>query len=212
MIKFEKIRDLVGRSNATIIEVGAHDGTDTQAFLDAFPHCTVIAFEPEERAIRKFRERIHSDRVRLVESAVGSLSGQSVFFPSSGNMPNNNETWAQNWDYSGSIKQPDRHLTVYPWVKYADPVKVPIVRLDDWTTEHKLRGVDFIWADVQGAEGDLITGALQTLKQTRFFYTEYSNQNLYKDQSNLAAITALIPDFEIIEVYQDDVLLRNKLL
>ncbi|MEN9248224.1 MAG: hypothetical protein Q6L50_08560 [Gloeomargarita sp. GMQP_bins_120] len=41
-----------------------------------------------------------------------------------------------------------------------------------------MRPYDFIWADVQGAEVDLIQGGLQALANTRYFYTEYANTEL----------------------------------
>jgi len=72
--------------------------------------------------------------------------------------------------------------------------------------------IDFIWADVQGAEVDLIRGAETTLARTRFFYTEHSNQELYEGQINLRAMLKLLPNFKLARKYPNDALLKNKLL
>jgi hypothetical protein len=83
------------------------------------------------------------------------------------------------------------------------------MKLDSWNRQQNLERFDFIWADVQGAEGDLVDGGLETLSKTRFFYTEYSNREWYEDQVTLAQLTAKLPHFEIIGQTGRDVLLRN---
>ena len=70
--------------------------------------------------------------------------------------------------------------------------------------------IDLIWADVQGAEGDLIEGGRQALARTRYFYTEYDDQELYEGQIPLAKLLSLLPEFEIVPRYRWDVLLRNR--
>jgi hypothetical protein len=72
------------------------------------------------------------------------------------------------------------------------------------------RIVDFIWADIQGAEVDLIKGGTETFKRVKYFYTEYANSEYYEGEIGLPEICAMLPDFEIIEDYGGDVLLKNK--
>jgi hypothetical protein len=74
------------------------------------------------------------------------------------------------------------------------------------------RIIDFIWADIQGAEINLIKGGKNTFKNVKYFYTEYSNGNLYKGDKGLKGILKLLPNFEIECDYQGDVLLKNKYL
>jgi hypothetical protein len=62
---------------------------------------------------------------------------------------------------------------------------------------------------VQGAEEQLIKGGLETLSKTRYFYTEYSDRELYENQINLKAIQSLIPDFKFICFYASNVLFKN---
>jgi hypothetical protein len=69
--------------------------------------------------------------------------------------------------------------------------------------------VTLIWADVQGAEGQLIEGGKRTLSQTRYLYTEYSNHELYSDQLSLKKLLAILPGFKIMKIWTNDVLLVN---
>ena len=91
-------------------------------------------------------------------------------------------------------------------------MRVPVRRLDSWAKEQGVGAIDFIWADVQGAEGDLIAGAKATLAKARFFYTEYSNDEWYAGQPTLADIAHMLTGFSILRRYEMDVLFKNNAL
>ena len=99
---------------------------------------------------------------------------------------------------------------VHPWVKFEKTITVSTCRLDDWCAENGVKQVDFIWMDVQGAEGDVIAGAPKILQETRFLYTEYSNKELYDGQPSLKRLLAQLPSFDVVARYEGDVLLRNR--
>jgi hypothetical protein len=100
-------------------------------------------------------------------------------------------------------------LQIWPWVKFDTQIEVPIVTLDSWAEAPGVDEVDFIWADVQGAESDLVDGASRILRTARYFYTEYSNNECYEGQIILAALAAKLPDFRLVRRYESDVLFRN---
>lgn len=206
----EEIRDLIGKDAPVILEIGANCGQTTGELIKSMPRATIFAFEPDPRAIAKFRQNINEPRVRLHECAVGATNGTISFHQSSG--AEHLAEYAQGWDQSGSIRKPQSHLQVWPWVKFEKQIEVPIVRLDDWAQQHGITSVDFIWADVQGAESDLIEGASRVLASTRYFYTEYSNSEWYEGQVTLPGLVQMLPDFELLRRYQMDVLFRNRTL
>ena len=82
--------------------------------------------------------------------------------------------------------------------------------MDTWYEDQDLDIVDFIWADVQGAEEELILGAKHILSRTKYFYTEYSNEELYKNQINKKTILEMLPWFEERKDYGTNVLLKNR--
>ncbi|EHK54593.1 nodulation protein NoeI [Mesorhizobium alhagi CCNWXJ12-2] len=151
--------------------------------------------------------KLHLDKVRLFEIAISNRNGRIDFHPS------NADGSAKEWDQSGSIRQPKNHLVEHDWVRFDRPISVETRRLDDWCSEADLSRIDFIWMDVQGAESDVIAGGRQTLSNTRFIYTEYSDHELYEGQLSLQAILDLLPSFEVVTCYPDgvegNVLLRN---
>lgn len=185
-----------------IFEIGAHIGTDTVQ-LAALPGATVHAFEPDPRNNVPALANVIFNRV-----AVGAQDGQAEFTPSA-----KRGTW--DWTCSGSLRKPKEHLTSWPTVTFGEPIKVDVVTLDSYCREHGIDVIDFIWADVQGAEVDLIRGGFKALKRTRHFYTEYSWKELYEGQVNLAGIMLLLgPAWRVVQVFPSpedyaDVLFEN---
>ena len=205
-IKASELKALIGKDDPVIIELGANVGQTTEGFLQAMPNAKIFCFEPDPRAIRKFKDRISSPRVKLFETAVGNQNGVVTFNQSSG------EGAARDWDQSGSIRKPKRHLEVWPWVKFEAQIEVPIVRLDDWATRENIGAVDLIWADVQGAEGDVIAGGISVLKNCRLFYTEYGAIEWYEGQISLDELCDPLFDLGLVlyRKFSMDALFVNK--
>jgi FkbM family methyltransferase len=203
-----EIRNLLGTETPVILDIGANCGQTTAELLRVLPGARIFAFEPDPRAIAKFRQNINHPQVQLQECAVGATNGTITFHQSSG--AEHLAEYPEGWDQSGSIRKPRSHLQVWPWVKFDKQIEVPIVRLDDWAREHAISSVDFIWADVQGAESDLIDGASRTLGSARYFYTEYSNSEWYEGQITLQDLVEKLPDFELVRRYPMDALFRSR--
>lgn len=212
---FKEVRRLIGREDAIILDVGSNDGSDTNRFLARFPRGSVYSFEPDPRAIARWRKNVVSDRAVLFECALGAVDGEAEFHMSSGE-----ERGAAadgglpaEHDSSGSLRAPKTHLKRWPWVKFEKKINVQVRTLDSWAAEQKIERVDFIWADVQGAEGDFIAGAGATLRKSRYFYTEYSNDEWYEGQITLDKISELLgPEFVMLERWRMDALFINQAL
>ncbi len=202
------IRGLVGRDDPLIVEVGANAGQTTRELLHAMPRATLHAFEPDPRAIAKFRQQAWPPGVRLHECALGAVAGQATFHQSAGeeHLPG----YEAGWDQSGSIHRPLGHLQKWPWIRFDRQITVPVTTLDAWAAEQGITAVDFIWSDAQGAEGDLIDGASGLLPRVRYLYTEYCNGEIYEGQPDLAQLAAKLPDFELVRRFQWDALFRNR--
>lgn len=196
------------------LEIGANDGSDTNRMLENFPEVSIYCFEPEPRAIALFRKNVASNRAHLQEIAVGAADEKRTFYRSGGSPPGSESEFPDGWHLSGSLREPLKHLTVHPWCRFSEDAtfKVDVRRLDGWTAANGIEAIDFIWADVQGAELDLIAGGIRTLANTRFFYTEYSDQELYRGQGTLRDILDALPMFSVHTVFRHDVLLINNSL
>jgi FkbM family methyltransferase len=165
----DSLRDLLGTDAPVILDIGANDGTHTKTFLKLFPKAIIYAFEPDPRAVARFRANINigDPRVKLFEGAIGDQDGEAEFHVSSGfppgTTPEHKVKFPLGWDLSGSLRAPKKHKEIWPWCKFESTIKVPVLRLDTWADFNDVRKIDFIWADTQGAEGDLITGGKMTL-------------------------------------------------
>lgn len=204
-LRIEKIKGLIKSENPVILEIGANCGQTTIELLNVFPKAKIYCFEPDPRAISKFRQSIKAPNVQLIEAAIGANSGYVMFHQSSG------AEWIDpaGWDHSGSIRKPKTHLEVWPWVKFEKTIPVPMIKLDEWVKDNDIGTVDFIWADVQGAESDLILGALETLKSTKFFYTEFSDVEWYEGQINFETLTTLLGNFKLLHKFENDALFMS---
>jgi FkbM family methyltransferase len=180
------------------LELGAHRGADT-AWLAGVPDVTLHAFEPDPRNVQP-----RGTNATVHRAAVCDRDGRGQLILS-------REGWGREWTYSSSLRRPKNHLQRFP-VTFGDAVEVELVALDTFYREHGLELVDFVWADVQGAEADVVRGGLAALRNTRYLYTEYSDDELYEGQATLAEILALLPDFRVLELWPEDVLLENRRL
>jgi FkbM family methyltransferase len=186
---------LGGPGRKQILELGAHQGDDT-AWLALIPGATVHAFEPDPR-----NHVPGGANVMVNRTAIGERDGRQPFVLSASG-------WGREWTYSSSLKQPKNHLNRYP-VSFGETVEVEVMRLDTYCRERVPGVIDFIWADIQGAEADMIRGGLDTLARTRHLYTEYSDDELYAGQATLAELLAMLPGFRVLELWEEDVLLEN---
>lgn len=209
-ISGEEIRQLVGQS-PIMLEIGSHNGSDTASFLEAMPEMRLFCFEPDQRPIASFKETIGDDsRVTLYEKAVADVDGALPFYASTGKAGG-----FDDWDFSGSLCEPTGHRKYSPAITFKAPAPVPCVRLDTWYTETLWPGtpIDFIWADCQGAQRQLLAGAATTLGATRYLYIEAHNRPympLYEGEPTQSELIALLPGFQPLAVYErDNVLFCN---
>lgn len=204
----DEIKRLLGKEEPIIVEVGANNGCDTIEFLQTFEKIKIYCFEPDPRALEEFKSRIRDPRCELFEVAVSDKNGEQIFHLSDGRNSSN-----QRYIGSSSLKKPFKHLVAFPEVVFNDSIKVKTLTLDEWSERKKIQNIDLVWADVQGAERELIMGGCETFaRKVRYFYTEFSNNELYKDQPTLNEILQLLPGYTVFKIYTSNILLKNSQL
>jgi 2-O-methyltransferase len=184
------------RGGKIFLEIGSHIGTDT-AWMAELCDVTIHAFEPDPRNQQPARDNVVQHRAAIAEH-----DGRAPFILS-------RHGWGQEWTYSSSLMKPKNHLHHFP-VTFGETIEVETITLDTYCRREGLGIIDFIWADIQGAEGEMIRGGLETLQRTRYLYTEYSDDELYEGQVTLRDILSMLPDFRVLELWPDDVLLENR--
>lgn len=199
----------------TIVELGAHVGMHTRLFRWLFPKARIWAFEPDPRNIAEIKRLGVDKSVHIVEAAIGDHDGTMTMHLSSGKVKAGDpRTSLSNWTFSSSLKQPRGHLKRFQWVKFPHTAKVKVITLDTFVREQGIDVIDFLWADVQGAEDMMIAGGQQALARTRYLFTEYSDEQLYEGQIGLEEILRRLPGgpgaWDVHKNYGDDALLRNR--
>jgi len=199
-----EIKRLLNKENPTILEIGCANGQDSRDFLNTFSDIKIYCFEPEPKNIKIVKETINDQRHYLFEGVVSDIDGELEFNRSRVDDPD-------VLSFSGSIKKPKEHLNTWPSIKFDQVIKVPSVTLDTFCKNKKINFIDFIWADVQGAEENIIKGGKNTfMDKVKYFYTEYSNVEYYEGQANLEKILQLLGNnWSVVHNYGEDVLLKN---
>jgi len=182
----------------TFLELGSHCGIDT-AWMAEIPGARIYAVEPDPRNHQPKRPNLLVD-----QAAISDFDGQGLLTLSK-------QGWGKEWTFSSSIKEPLNHLQRYP-VTFGESVPVQMMTLDSFCERHGIGVIDFILADVQGAEAEMIRGGSAALARTRYLFTEYSDDQLYRGQPSLSEILAMLPTFRVLELWPDDVLLENQAL
>lgn len=129
-------------SNDVVLDCGANMGVFSA--YAASKKCQVFAFEPTRELIPiiKRHSMLNGSRITVVESAVSDLIGKIGFIKDSYNCGAN----AIVDQYNDSDET------------------VSCTTIDDFVKQNKLKRVDFIKADIEGAERKMLHGAYNTLK------------------------------------------------
>lgn len=182
----------------TFIEIGAHRGQDTQ-WMAAIPGVLMHAFEPDRR-----NELPSLDNVTFHRKAIASHDGHCPFILSERDVDWGIETG------SSSIRKPAAHLTIHPTTRFVATIEVECVTLDSFIKEWNIKRIDFNWTDAQGAEGDIIDGGAEAFGITKWWWTEYSNDEQYEGQIGLDEILRRLGrSWRVAMLLPRDVLLEN---
>lgn len=131
-----------------VFEFGAHEGWDTQALL-AILHAPILyALKPDSRNLALLRKKGLHRQAHIVPAAIGAHNGVIRLFQS---------TKSMGIPFAGasSIRAPQAPLD---WLEFGTSEEVRVVTFDRLCAANGIRHIDFVWADVQGAECDLIWG------------------------------------------------------
>lgn len=219
---------LSDRPNPVVLEIGCNDGTDSMPLYNAIAGVRLFCFECDPRPLQRFYSRLDptyaykpgcgalllegpNKRLTLLDVAVGNIDGEADFHQSGGTIDG---AHLKDWDLSGSLKKPLGHLERHKWCKFEQTMKVTVTKLDTWWKAQGSPAIDFIWLDVQGAEGDVFDGGREALQRTHYVYTEFNDYKkpLYEgDLNQQQTLQRLGPDWEQVGIYEGyNLLCRNK--
>jgi FkbM family methyltransferase len=174
------VPDLAILDGGLIVDVGAHEGSWTDAVLQISPTFKVIAVEPQDDLREVIGGRFAGDaRVTVDGRALSDHIGESTF----------NLLGAS---VNGSLHQPrPRMNSVYGsgWERERT-ITVPTTTLDQLVGDNP---VALLKIDVQGAEAEVLRGAQGALKRTNIvmlevtFFSHYDGDTTFVDLHSMMA-------------------------
>jgi len=185
-IKAELLRLFKKKQKLIIIDIGGCEGEESIRYSRLFPDSSIFCFEPLPKNQKKIEENIakyNIKNVQLIPDALSDEEGEQQFYVSSGRP--NDVNLASDWDFgnkSSSLLPPDKHLELYPWVKFKEVIKVNAQKLSSFVIRKNIFEIDFIHMDVQGAELKVLVGAESFMKKIKVIWLEVSDVALYQNQ------------------------------
>lgn len=155
---------------STIIDCGAHSGSDTRELARLWPAATIHAIEPVTEIHRQLvQHTFELCNVVRHRVAIGIADGVAELHVSSGRS-----------NASSSLLPPTGHLAAHPAVKFEQKEAVDVMTFDSWARAHGVEAVDLMWLDMQGMEINCLTASPRLLARTRAIYTEVMTSELYR--------------------------------
>lgn len=199
-------------------EVGVFDGKTSNGFYSMV--CAndrsdnkYFAFEPDSRNYDKIVSNdnfpIKKSGVELIKKALNSKTGIFKLFCSSGKQ----EGGENEYDCCSSLLEPDEVNELFPFIKFEETEEVDCITIDDFCSEKNIDYIDFIFADIQGAELEMLKGAESMISKIKFLFLEKSdNQKLYANQPLTEDLIKYLSDrgFEVAKKFDSDILFYNK--
>lgn len=190
-----------------VVELGAYQGEECDWIHRAAPTAKHIMVEPDPRNI----DAIHSRWSRLyrddfvVQAAIADYIGVAEFHQCEATGARAGEIG------SGSIRRPTGHLEYFPWMKFPSIIRVPAITLNSLFAGQHLSRIDLLWADLQGAERDMIAGGGIALSHTRYLFIEAERVEMYEGQATRDELLAMLgQQWSIVEEFEYNILLQNE--
>jgi FkbM family methyltransferase len=161
-----------------IIHIGANKGQEVVDYKESGIR-PVVLIEPLEDPFRRLVSAIADEPGFFpVCECLSDVSGRKVDFHI-----------ASNGGQSSSYFPPEKHLELYPHVKFDQKIEMTTRTLDEviesLSTDLDARQLDYISLDTQGSELDILKGGMNALSNAKFVFSEVSFPGLYKGAPDL---------------------------
>jgi len=177
------LRELEGRLDLTVIDVGASEGDFTAGLARTVGVRRALLIEPQPKRCSQMTARFADDRFKVINAAVGDREDRIRMD-------------VLNSDYSSSILPVRRDRPEFFGavdVNVRETIDVRLAPLDALCSENAFPGpYDILKIDVQGAEHLAIAGAKETLERTGMLWVEVSYQTQYDEAVTIDSIIRLL--------------------
>lgn len=193
-----------------IVEIGAHDGRTSDLLrLLCRERPRYKAFEPDSRNFRTMR----AAGLDPISVAIASEKREARWFASKGETPG---VKGRVHTDSSSLMQPTKHLQDHPWCEFEEtivlcqPLDYALYGIESNDAGH-YHHIDLIWADVQGAQLEVIRGGKHALRATDYLFIEVHPEPLYAGEPTFEELRRELEEvtgqkWAVLKRYEADVL------
>ena len=188
VLNLEQLKEKYNLNIKGVIHVGAHHGEE----YDVYEKLNIknkIFFEPVSTNFKILNENVGSKAI-LVNKAVGNENKKISI---------NIET--ANNGQSNSILNPKLHLQQYPHIQFNSIEEVDMVKLDDYIENNN--EYNFINADVQGYELEVLKGASTLLQNIDYIMLEINRAEVYENCPMVEEIVSFLSNYGFKLVEED---------
>lgn len=170
----------------TIFDIGSRDGHQSVEFKNWFPEAKIIAFEANPNQISEMKRVTNGYDIQIVQKALGNYNGKTKFFICRNNVG------------ASSLFKVNDHLRSKEWPQYE--IETGIVRLDTWCSDNKIKEIDLLWMDVQGAEKVVAEGIGDLLYNVKAICSEAEIEHMYHGSSLKKDLDELLSKYGFEEI------------
>jgi FkbM family methyltransferase len=166
----------------TILDVGVRGGIE-DVWTSRLEQLRVFGFDADEGECAKLADRFPSPRLRFVPLALGATVGPATLYRTED-------------PACASLYPPDDDTAaLYPALsvtRLAGTSPVGLATLDAWADEEGVTDVSYIKLDAQGAELDILRGAVRLLERVWALRVEVEFNPIYREQPLFGDVDAFL--------------------
>lgn len=163
----------------TVVELGSRDGLNAEILHNTFSESKIYSFECNPATIDICRKKFSSlKRAKLIEKAVADKNGNLTFYPVDQDKSEKTNWSDGNPGASSLFKVSDR----YDEKLVQNIITVPAIKLSSFVKFEKIKSIDLLFMDIQGAELIALKGLEDEIDNVKIIHTEVSFLELYEKQ------------------------------
>ena len=174
-----------------IFDVGAHQGESAEYFHNIFPEADIYSFEPTPFAAEKIVD-LKIDHVKVHQMALSDFDGSAKF----------NVQDVSHLSSLHKINRQSQHSLGYAESETHTAIMVEVMRGDTFSERYGIKTIDLLKIDVQANEVNTIKGFSRIIHKVKAVFVEISMYDFYENRSSIKNIEALLPNFELYDIYE----------
>ncbi len=166
------IKNIVDKENPICFDVGAHNGESVEYFNKLFNEPLIYSFEPSPKSFEILKNKNYKNNICFYY-AISNTTGNTVFYENE--ISNKNSLVKVNTSSKDSIEKQKA---------INSKITIKAIRLDDFLIRRKIKKIDLLKIDVQGAESLVFEGGQKTLEITHVVIVEICFFDYYEKRGS----------------------------